>query len=152
MTLLTIGGESRLNITEVDEKIKWNSISDDFELSINITKNIWSLVAGTYQPSGVVLYFNGTQNSSGTVMAPTSYSLELLNNITLTTSRVKLYVLSFWNSVLPFSKILQLNGRTIIERERAVYFFHFGLVRSERIYNWVDQSDYFHLNTSMVLS
>lgn len=82
-------------------------MSTDFNLETTIEIEKWALVAGTYDSNEAMFYFNGSQiMSSGSVAAPTSYSLDLLSNVTLTHSRIKLFVLSFWNALIPLNKLL----------------------------------------------
>ena len=85
-------------------------------LSLHFGSSSWYQVGGYYHSDGAHFFANSESASSGPVAPTTGLDLVICNGMSLSTSVLKLFLLSVWNAKIPETSLRQTVGNHILQR------------------------------------
>ena len=109
-------------------------------LAHSIQADQWIHAGGFYRSDGVSFFTDQDLSTLNSVQPTTGLDLRLFKWLSLTTSRLRLYLLGVWNSKIPLSQLKRTTGNFVPMRDSAVLFLQFNFLFNNEYQNWVDPS------------
>ena len=93
--------------------MKWGRNDATMDLSLSISANAWIQTGGFYKPDGVYFFANANSATLASVASTTGIDLAICDSMTLSTSRLRLHLLSVWNTKQPVSILRGTTGNRV---------------------------------------
>ena len=107
-------GETEVTLSGLDQKVKWSRSDASMDLGLSISANVWIQAGGFYKSDGVYFFANANEVSLSSVASTTGLDLAICDSMAISTSRLRLHLLSVWNTKQPTSRLKSTSGNRVI--------------------------------------
>ena len=133
-------GETKVGIQSNTATLYWNRFDGTLNLAHSIQPDQWIHAGGFYRSDGVSFFTDEALSTENSVDSTTGLDLLLFNPLSLSSSRLRLYLLALWNSKIPLSQLKRTTGNFVPVRNSAVLFLQFNFLFNNEYQNWADPS------------
>lgn len=115
-------GETQVHIVGGTQTVEWSRADATLSLDISILPDVWVQAGGFYKQDGVFFFTNTDSKSEASVAPTTGLDLVICESMSLSTSKLKLYLVSVWNSKIPLSSLKKSSPGQVLERHSSVVY------------------------------